>query len=166
MDAVPIFYGLCVFTALGLALLARRTELIKLGLILVSAWVSCNLAVAAHGFSRATMLIPTIDAILALLAAWMVAIERSKPAGIVFALFVMVEIVHVAAFQTHTQGGFAYFLTLNVLFFCQVVVVGGWSAWALVDRLADPPRMASRVSRGWLRHGADTDSRPHRDLGV
>lgn len=165
--AIPIFYGLCVGSALVLALCSRRHDLIKLALILVAGWALCNVSVEIHGASRAPMLIPTVDAILALLTAGLVALDHSKPAAGVFALFVIIEIVHVSAFGNHVAGTHTYFLWLNLLFLAQVVVVGGWGAWILVaDRIAEPPRMASRVSRGWLRHGAGTDSRPHRDLGV
>ena len=116
---------------------------------MAAAFVGCNLIVAHNGFGHAPLLIPTLDATLALLTAGMVAIDHSKPAGIVFGLFVLVEIVHVAAFQNHTQGTFAYFLTLNLLFLSQVAVVGGWMHMQWY-RLADTPRMAARLHRGWL----------------
>lgn len=152
-NPVVIFYGACVFGMLALSLLSRREALIKLGLILLAAYVACNLAMAANGKAHAPMLIPTIDAILALLTAGIVALDHSKTAAVVFALFVLVEIVHVAAFQTRTQGSHTYFLYLNLIFLAQVVAVGSSGASVLIVRLADPPRMAGRVSRGWLRHG-------------
>jgi hypothetical protein len=151
---IPLFYGACVIAALVLAVISRRVPLIKLGLILLAAWGACNVVVITHGHASAPLLIPTIDAILALLTAGVAAIDHDKTAGAVFAIFVGVQIVHVAAFETHTQGTYSYFLTLNLLFLAQVLVVGGWSAWVVVaDYLAEPPRLDSRGSGGWLRHG-------------
>jgi hypothetical protein len=159
MQPVAIFYGFCALTALGLAVASGRRGLMQLGAIMMAAWIACNAATLANGFDRATLLIPAIDAILALLTVSMVIFERDRAATVVFGLFILVEIVHVAAFQTHTQGSVSYFITLNLIFLAQAVVVGGWSASVVVARLADTPRMAGRVHRGWLQPRARARSR-------
>ena len=148
MNYVFLFYGACVAVTLGLALFAQRKALIELGFILLTAWVGCNLAVMARGFTQAPMLIPTIDAILALCVAGITIYHQSKAAAWVFGLFVAVQLVHVVAFQLQTQGSYFYFLALNVLFLCQLAVVGGTSVAILVGRLAPTPGMADRFSRG------------------
>lgn len=138
MQPVAIFYGLCALASLGLSLASGRVLLIRLAWLLLGAWGTCNVVTMVYGFARAPLLIPIIDAILALCVPLIAA--RSKTASVVFGLFVAIGIVHVDAFLTHTQGSTPYFVTLNLLYLAQVVTVGGASGLVcLADRPAGSP---------------------------
>lgn len=143
-NLIPFFYLGWTLIAFGLAWMTHRRDLVQTGGVLCLAWLACNVAVVVVGHAKAPVLIPTIDAILALLCAHIAIFERGRAAIAVLFLFVMVGLVHVAAFETHTQGTYFYFLVLNLLFFAQVAVVGGASGWAL---------MADRVHRRPVRAG-------------
>lgn len=143
---IPVFYGLCSAAALALALASQRELLTRLAWLLLGAWAACNAMTIFIGFHRAPLLIPLIDAMLALCVPLIAA--KSKIASVVFGLFVVVAIVHVDAFLTHTEGRPSYYLTLNMLYLAQVVIVGGASGLAC---LADRPGSSRLVP--WLRFG-------------
>lgn len=150
MQPIAIAYGLCALIVFGLAVASRRAPLIELGLILTVAWLGCNAIVLRYGYAGSTLLIPTLDAILALCVAAVAGSHQNKVAVLVLALFVVVQLVHVTAFELHAQGGHFHILALNLLFLCQLVAVGGAGVASLVGRIATTPGMAARFSRGGI----------------
>lgn len=132
---IALSYGAVTLAALVLSILSKRPLLERLGWLMMAAWVLCNLVTIFVGFTRAPLLIPMIDTMLALCVPMIAG--RSSVGAVVFGLFVAVAIVHVDAFLTHTQGTPPYYITLNALFLLQVVAVGGVSGLAcLADRRA------------------------------
>ena len=156
---IPLGYGALTIFALTLAIVSKRPDLIETGAVLLLAWLLCNAVVILNGHTKAPLLIPTIDAILGLFVAGIAAHNQSRIAAVVFAIFLGVQMVHVAAFRLHTQGSYSYFLTLNLLYICQLVVVGGAGVASVVARLTPAPRMADRFSRGGLFSGRRPGSR-------
>ena len=156
---IPLGYGALTIFALTLAVVSRRADLIETGAVLLLAWLLCNAVVILNGHAKAALLIPTIDAILGLFVAGIAAHNQSRIAAVVFAIFLIVQMVHVAAFRLHTQGTPPYFLTLNLLFLSQLMVVGGAGVASVVARLTPAPRMADRFLRGGLLSGRRTGSR-------
>ncbi len=147
---IPAFYLACVTLALGAAVWSRSEPLIKTTLVLLAGWAAHNFIVETQGAEHAPLLIPTADAILGLLVAGIAAHHQSRVAAAVFALFLLVQIVHVAAFRANVQGGYVYFLTLNLLFLTQLAVAGGSGVALVIARLNPAPRMADRFSRSAL----------------
>lgn len=122
---VPAFYGAVTIIAIILAWKSEQHVVIKLGLLLFLAWVACNVAVKVQGFSHAPLLIPSIDAVIAVCVAGLALANRDLVAAAVFALYLVVGVIHVYAFSTHAQGTYPYYLALNLAYLGQVVVVGG-----------------------------------------
>lgn len=143
---IPLFYGIWTICAVGLAWLSGKHVWFKVAMLLFLAWVCCNVAVKAQGLPNAPLLIPAIDAFIGVSVGSLALANRDRIAAVVFALFVVDEIIHVAAFLTHWQGAYTYYLALNAVFIAQIAVVGGASAWTC---LADGSY--SRVLRSYAR---------------
>lgn len=147
MDLTPIFYGLAVAAILGLSWASKSHVYQKLALQLMAAWALSNVLVGALGFSRAPLVIPTLDAVIAILVATVGYTNRSRVALVVFLLYAVVGIVHVVGFVTHRQATYTYYAVLNVLFLAQLMAVGGASAWMAVRVWSDRSRQRARAYR-------------------
>jgi len=129
---IPLFYGTLTLLALGLAWLSHKPTLVKTGMLMLLAWVCCNVAVEFRGASHAPLIIPSIDAFIAICIGGLALANRDLAAGWVFALFVAIGAIHVLAFSTHTQGTYLYYLALNLVYLAQIAVVGGAGGRAFV----------------------------------
>ena len=122
---IPLFYGTLTLAAIALAWLSGKHVTLKTGMLLLLAWACCNVAVELDGANRAPLLIPSIDAFIAVCVGGLALANRNLIAGSVFALYLLVGVIHVYAFSTHAQGTYPYYLALNLAYLGQVVVVGG-----------------------------------------
>lgn len=151
-------YIMLTAIAVGIAWLSHHSPTIRCAHWLLFSCVASNLAVDAMGFVNAPMLIPALDAFVALVGILPIALgidvasverPKSRTAAAIFALFLVVGFVHVVAFTTHRQGTYLYFLVLNLLFAAQVLVVGGVSGY----------RYLSHRPRGLLHRAGGAPSR-------
>lgn len=133
MDASTVF-GLLSTAVLVLALTSDFHVFQKLGLILLLAWATTNIAVEMLGFAQAPVVIPSLDAAFAIIVATIGYINRSRVALVVFLLYALVGSVHVGAFVLHKQATYGYYATLNVLFLAQLLTVGAASGRMAVCR--------------------------------
>ena len=149
MDAATIFGALVILTV-GSAWLSGNQVLQKLSLVLLAAWASTNLAVEALGFVRAPLIVPSMDAVFAIIVATIGYMNRSHIALVVFLLYAAVGSVHVGAFILHSQSTYSYYATLNILFLAQLLTVGATGAWVGIRHWTDRShqRFRSHPSRG------------------
>ena len=152
MTLIPIIYGAAVACTLYLALISHSSVLQKVGLALLFAWSASNVVVSLQGFERAPLMIPTIDGFAAILIAMVGYRHRSNVALVVFGIYAIVSIVHVGAFVLRMQATYTYYLTLNLLFLSQLLLLGGSGAWLAVRH---------RVPRGHQRLRPHPPRRPH-----
>jgi hypothetical protein len=135
MDTSSMF-GLAVIAVLLLAWSSDDHVRQKLALLLLFAWASTNIAVDFMGFGHAPLVIPSLDAVAAILVALVGYTNRSALAAIIFILYAMVGLTHITAFVFHAQGTYNYYASLNVLFACQLIILGASSAWMGFHRWA------------------------------
>lgn len=128
MDAFAIGFGALVGVVLLLTFLSHFHVYQKLGMLFLFAWAASNVMVNLMGFADAPLMIPSLDAVVAILIAILGFRSRSFVALQVFALYLLVGFVHVSAFILHRQGSYVYYATLNVLFLLQLLLVGAASA--------------------------------------
>jgi hypothetical protein len=144
MENIGLVYGILVGLVMLLALGSHEHVHQKLSILFLGAWMTTNLAVDLMGFSHAPLLIPSIDAVVAIMVAAIGYANRSTIALAVFLLYVIVSGVHVGAFILHVQETYAYYATLNTIFLAQLLVVGGSSAWLAIRRRPDRRRQRVR----------------------
>lgn len=104
----------------------------KLGLLLLAAWAVSNVTVEYSGFEHAALVIPTLDAAIAILVAVLGYTHRSRTALIVFLLYVIVGAVHLGAFILRAQVTNLYYTVTGTLFLAQLAAVGASGAWLAV----------------------------------
>jgi len=141
---VSFYYAMAVALTLVLAWAADNHVYQKLAMLLLFDWASTNVAVNYMGFERAPMVIPSLDAVTAILVAMVGFASGSQTALVVFCLYGAVGLAHVVGFASYNQGTYTYYAILNVLFLLQLVTVGGPSASRIVLR-AWFPRRRQRV---------------------
>jgi len=125
-------FGVGVGLVMLLAWLSPSQVLQKLSMQLLVAWAASNVLVHYLGFVDAPILIPSLDALIAVLVATTGYHNRSNVALTIFLLYALVAGIHLGAFIFHLQGGYVYYAILNVIFALQLLVVGVSSAWMAV----------------------------------
>jgi hypothetical protein len=129
----PLFYGIEVAISLVLTAISGRVALIKTTLILLAAWIGCNVIEAANGYDDAPLLIPLMDAILCM-ATLMVAVpSRNWPAIAVATGYGAAIAIWCAALYTRTQSTLVCYLATNGVFFVQCLIGGGAGGLAYLD---------------------------------
>ncbi len=128
MDLSTAFGLLCAVVVL-LALASDWHVYQKLAMVLMVAWASTNIAVELMGFDKAPVIIPSMDAVFALVVATIGYMNRSRIALVVFSWYGVVGSVWVGAYLMHAQSGWWCYATLDVLFLAQLLTVGAASAW-------------------------------------
>ncbi len=135
-DAQIAFYALLVGTMAFLAWLSRDVVTQKLALIMVGIWAASNVALAAVGYNGEPLLVPTMDAVAAILTAVVGYRSKSRVATVVFGLFIVLGVVHVVAFAAHGTTSWYYYLLKNGVFMAQAVLIGGTGVrGVMVNRL-------------------------------
>lgn len=125
-------FGLAVALVITVSFLSPSVVLQKLSLLFLLAWSTTNVAVWGAGFVHAPLVIPSIDAVVAVMVAVVGYHSRSRVARAVFILYGLVVAFHVGSFITHTQGQYVYYAALNLLFLTQLLIVGTTGAWLAV----------------------------------
>jgi hypothetical protein len=138
------FYGLLTMGVAFLAYASGSRAAQHVSLIFLSVWILTNTAVEVMGYERAPLLIPSVDAVSALLVAMVAFVQASRLAAAVFGLYVLVGAIHVAAFILHRQGTYPYYLALNVVFLIQLAAVGGACAGMVLRARAFGRRQRAR----------------------
>jgi hypothetical protein len=126
--SASIIFGLAVSLVFTLAALSRNGALQKLALVLVLSWSASNFVVKALGFGHASLILPSMDAVLCILTAALYVQTRNKTALAVMALFVIAGGAHVWAFASSATSGRNYFALMNAIFAAQLLAAGGSSA--------------------------------------
>lgn len=137
MDAYALAFGIGVALVLFLAWTSGSHVHQKLSLLFLFAWSVSNVVVELVGFTDAPLLIPSLDAVMAILVAVLGYRYRNPTSIAIFTLYLLVGAVHVVAFILHLQGTYTYYATLNLLFLVQLLTVGGSSAWLALHIGAD-----------------------------
>lgn len=125
-------YGLAVVATAALAWASGNHVVQKLALILLAAWATTNVAVAAFGFKGVPLCVPTLEALCAAVIAVVGYANRSRLALVVFGLYGAMLATHLVAYVTRTTGQYDYFAAINFLFILQLVSVGGCGAWLAI----------------------------------
>lgn len=147
---VPALFGIAVCVMLLIVWVSCDHVRQKLGLLLLFAWASTNLAVNTLGFERAPLLVPSMDAAIAIFVAMLGYTNRSRVAAVIFGIYVVVGATHVAAFVFHAQGTYNYYATLNVAFASQLIILGASSARLAFHRwtVRSRERLRPHIARG------------------
>jgi hypothetical protein len=127
-----LFYAACVAAMMVGAWASKDHIVQKLALLLLAVWVGSNLALAAVGYGREPMLVPTLDGAVAAFVGYVGFVNRSRLALVIFALFGVLGAVHVVSFVTHRTDDYYYYLAKNAIFLAQVLMVGGQGAWMAI----------------------------------
>ena len=135
MDIATLF-GMAVCLMLLLTWASDDHVRQKLGLLLLGAWAASNLAVNYMGVGNAPLVIPSLDALVAIVVAVVGYSARSRIALIIFAIYAFVGAVHVVALVMRAEMTYNYYAALNVLFACQLITLGASSAWVAFHRWA------------------------------
>lgn len=139
--AYALFLGVTLILAwLSGDPIARRVGILQLG-----GWTAANACVVWLGFSGAPMLVPAINAAIAVGIGLIGYKNRSALCFCMVLLYLLEEIISVVGFATHNQGTFIYYGLLNVVFCMRMLTLGGWSVGHLVAR-------GLRGERGGFRH--------------
>lgn len=146
----PLIYGLATGLVLLTALVSENVGLQKLALLLLMAWASTNGVITVFGFDHASLLNPTIDALVAISVAVVGYKHRLKAAIYVFALYLCVAAIHVGAFVLRETSSYSYYAALNIVFLAQLGCVGAPGAWLAVRRrvVARRERARAHPARG------------------
>lgn len=146
-------YGVAVIVCAALAWASGSHVVQKFALVLLAAWASSNVAVAALGFKGVPLCAPTIEALCAAVIAVVGYANRSRLALVVFGLYGAMLGTHLIAYVTETTDRRLYFVFINFLFILQLVSVGGCGAWLAIRfwGIAGRERLGALDShRSWL----------------
>lgn len=135
MDLASLF-GIAVLVMLLLVWASGDHVRQKLGILLLFAWAGSNLAVGFWGFTHAPLVIPSLDAAVAIAMAIVGYTNKSRIALILFAIYVFVGAVHVGAFALRAEMTYNYYATLNAAFALQLIALGVSAARLVVYRWA------------------------------
>ena len=138
-----MFYGGLTVIMLLLAWASGQHVPQKLALLMLASWSTSNLAVSLLGFDGASYVTPAIDAALAVPTAALALNNRSWGAFWTLIMFLLQIAAHGVAFMANGQASYLLYLSLNLLFLAQVVMIGGISATLAVRRFAPVPRQRS-----------------------
>ena len=127
-----LFFAVTVSAMIISAWASKEPVAQKLALLLLAVWALSNVALAAVGYEREPVLVPTLDGVIAATVAYVGFVNRSRLALIIFALFGLLGCVHLAAFVTHRTESFYYYAAKNAIFLTQVFIVGGFGAWVAI----------------------------------
>lgn len=118
------FYGCEVALALLVSAFSKSDVLIKTALILLGAWVGCNVIEAAVGYDAAPLFLPMMDASLCL-ATLLVSVRTRNVVGLtISALYWVAIVVWAVAIYTHTQSSPKWYSTTNGVFLVQGLIAG------------------------------------------
>ena len=129
---IASLYGLGVLACAALAWASGSHVAQKAALVLMGAWATTNVAVAALGFRGVPLCAPTIEALCAALIAVTGYLNRSRLCLVVFFLYGAMLGAHLTAYIAGWTGRYWYFAAINSLFILQLVSVGGCGAWLAV----------------------------------
>lgn len=138
-------YALVLGVVLVLAWLSGDPMTRRVGILQLGGWTAANACVAWLGFLNAPLLVPAINAAIAVGIGLIGYKNRSLLCFCMVLLYLLEEIVAVVGFATHNQGSFVYYAILNVVFCMRMLTLGGWSVGHLVVR-------GLRGERGGFRH--------------
>ncbi len=124
IDPIAAMYLVLAVLSLGCAVWGKDWLLIFLACVMLASWSVSNMAVAALGFSRAPLLIPETDAALGVIVWFMARPSHRLAPALVFALFVVEQMVHVTFLHIHAATSLQYIVALNLVFAAQCLVVG------------------------------------------
>lgn len=128
-------YGALVGAVTFLAWLTRDTVLHRVSLLSLGGWVTANLCVVFLGFSGEPMVMPVVDAAIAVVIGMIGRKNRSVLCFILVLFYLMQETVALVAFLTHNQGARWYYSLQNSVFILRMLALGGWSiGWLLASR--------------------------------
>lgn len=123
IDPWALFYGTITVVAILLALHGRHAPL-QCGLLLLTDWFGTVLAETFMGFDRAPIVIAALDASIAVCVLWVAVRNRCEVGAMIFAIFLVGGLYHVASFVSGNVSSATYYAFLNVLYLLSVLIVG------------------------------------------
>lgn len=131
---ISSLFGLAVCAMLLLVWVSDDHVRQKLGLLLLFAWTGSNLTVNMMGFTHAPLVIPSLDAMVAVLVALIGYAHKSKLALAIFVIYAFVGTVHITALIMRAEMTYNYYAILNGAFALQLSILGASSAWHSLSR--------------------------------
>lgn len=132
--AYVVAYGLILAVISGSAFAVRSPMLDRLTLLMVASWVGSVACTLVFGYARAPILIPTLNAVVAIFIAGVGIRYASKTCWAVVALFLVEEVINLVAFAYHFNGHRLQFTLLNGAFLARMAIVGGVALVRLAHR--------------------------------
>ena len=148
MELGVVIFGLLLAFTMILAWGSDTPAYQKIAMLLLGSWSASNVCVALLAYARAPMIIPSIDALIAVMAAGVSIRARSETGLAVVLLFVVEEVTHALAYASGATGHRDYYIVLNVIFLAQVLIVGGVSGERALRHWSD------RIPQRGHHHGA------------
>lgn len=163
-----IFYGVAGALAFLCALASRRQTAVWVAMVLLADWLYWNIAIIGFGFAHAPLVLPLGDAMFLGFTVWiwLDARPRNDAVAMVAYLYLVAILAWGTFGLTGTQNGYLCYLTANLIFLLQLVVLGASSAWRpLSDRMDRLSRLGSvraarRLLARWF-HGLGATPRPN-----
>lgn len=141
-----VLYGMLLAVVLMLTWGARNHVTQKLGFLMALSWALSNAAVAWLGFAEAPVIVPSINAAIAIVIGALGFANRSQTCLAVFGLFALELAITVWAYAAGYNGQFIHYAALNVVFILRMFVVGGSAVHDMVRRVhSEPTRTRHRV---------------------
>lgn len=119
-----MFYGALGASVFLITLCQRQVILRYLAFIMLVSWFVCNFLVQRLGFDGAPTVAPSFDALLALTVVWLGRQAHSLTAWDVACLFGVEEGISLAGIAFGQENTRLYYVSLNIVFFAQVVRIG------------------------------------------
>lgn len=134
--AQVIYWGLATLAPFALAKASGSRAAIKVSLLLVVAWSVSNVALQIGSYANEPHLVPMLDAIIATGVVIVGIVENSRLALAVFALYVLLGVVHVYVnvFHPELSQSIPYYFAKNAIYGLQLLFVGSVSGYLIVRR--------------------------------
>lgn len=125
-------YGALIGVVCLLAWFSGDTVIRRVSWLSLLGWALANIAVEWLGFAKAPLLLPTLDAVIAIGVGVLGYRNRSLLCFVIVLLYLAQETVAVAGFAMQRQSELWYFATQNGMFILRMLALGGWAVGALV----------------------------------
>ena len=120
-----VLYGMLLAVVLMLTWGSRNHVIQKLGFLMAVSWALSNLCVVWLGFATAPVLVPSINAAVAVVIGALGFRNRNYTCLAIFFLFALELAITALAFAERYNGQFIHYAALNVVFVLRMFVVGG-----------------------------------------
>ena len=130
----PLFYLCCAMVTMCVSAIAKDGVKFWLSVLLLWSWTLANICVWRWGYQDAPNGLALSELALAVMAASIGYSLKSRIALVVVCLFGLQEAVQVGSRILGREGDYLFYASLNVIYMLQLLVIGGASGAAALQR--------------------------------